>query len=67
MDYSLTTPREKIGSLTHRSKTTLFRKITGIKGMKATQQLTFGKLNVLCERWSINSEAGTGCLLSDRW
>jgi len=35
--------------------------------MKATQQLTFGKLNVLCERWGINSEAGTGCLLSGRW
>jgi len=35
--------------------------------MKATQQLTFGKLNVLCERWGINAEAGTGCLLSDRW
>jgi len=67
VDYSLTTPRKKIGSLTHRRKTTMFRKITGIKGMMATQQMTFGKLNILCERWGINSEAGTGCLLSDRW
>jgi len=66
VDYSLTTPREKIGSLTHRRKTTMFRKITGIEGMMATQQMTFGKLNLLCEQWGINSEAGTGCLLSDR-
>ena len=67
MDYLLTTPREKIGSLTHRRKTTIFRKITGIKGMMATQHMTFGKLNVLCERWCINSEAETGCLLLERW
>jgi len=66
VDYSLTTPREKIGSLTHRRKTTIFRKITGIKAMVATQQMTFGKINVLCEWWGINSEAATGCLLSDR-
>jgi len=67
MDYPLTTPREKIGSLTYKLKTTMFRKITGIKGMKVTQQFAFDKLNVLCERWGINSEAGTGFLLSDTW
>jgi len=54
--YGQTTPREKIGSLTHRRKTTMFRKFTGIKGMKATQQLAFGKLNVLCERWGITQK-----------
>jgi len=60
--YGLSTNNSKrnIGCLTHRRKTTMLTKITGIKEMKATQKLAFGKLNVLCERWGINSEAETG-------
>ena len=46
MDYSLTTLREKVGSLTYRRKTAVFRKTIEIKWKKATQQLMFGKLNV---------------------